>query len=116
MAFREKSRRNVQPLLDPGEEIQAIFGAQTGPIFFSIRFVLIVATDRRIVVVRSSLWRPTSANGVLATFARVTRLGPVSGLSWGRIELGGVGYWVNRRFHKDVRAADAAGPLGPLAG
>jgi hypothetical protein len=40
---------------------------------------------------------------------RATRFGAVSGL-WGSFSIGGVQYWVHRRFQKDVQAADAAIP------
>jgi hypothetical protein len=110
-------RTNVQPLLEPGEQIQSVVRAQTGPspwlgvltylFFFFIKYVLIVATDRRIAVVRSGMWSQAGAKEILETHARETRLGPVTGSVWARLQLGGTRYWVHRRFFKDVEAADA---------
>jgi hypothetical protein len=44
---------------------------------------------------------------LLGTFPRDTRFGKVSGI-FGKIELGGTKYYVHKRFHKEVEAADAA--------
>ncbi len=92
--------------------------AQTGPspwlgvltylFFFFVKYVLIVATDRRVLVVKSGMWSQAGAKEILATFPRETRVGPVQGTVWGRIELGGTRYWVHRRFFRDVEAADSA--------
>jgi hypothetical protein len=116
LGFRARAQESVQRFLEPGEEVQAIFGAQTGPspyflflayIFvFWFKYFLVVVTDRRILLARASIWRTTQAQEVVATYPRETRLGPVSGL-WGKIELGGNRYWVHKRFHSDVAAADA---------
>ena len=56
MALRDKLAARVQPLLEPGEQVQAVFVTQTGPspywvllttlIFFTVKRRIIVATDR----------------------------------------------------------------------
>ena len=117
MAIRDKLRRNAEPHLESGEQIQSIFTAQTGPnpylsiltylVFFWIKYYAIAATDRRIVVFRASALRPSKIKSVAETFPRETRLGDMKGL-WDKFELGGQRYWVHKRFHKDVEAADAA--------
>lgn len=124
MAIRDKLRENAQPHLEPGEQIQSIFTAQTGPnpylsilsylVFFWIRFYAIAATDRRLVVFRASALRPSKIKSLAETFPRETRLGEMKGL-WDKFELGGTRYWVHKRFHKDVEAADAALPASPTA-
>lgn len=116
MALRDKIRQNSQPFLEPGETVQAAFNAQTGPspylslllylFLFWVRMYLVVVTDRRILVIRSSTWKPSSARSVEAVLPRDTRLGPLSGL-WAKRELNGQGFWIHKRFHKDVAAADA---------
>jgi hypothetical protein len=120
MALRDKLRRNAEPRLEQGETVQAVFAAQTGPspyflflsyiFFFWMRYVVVAATDRRIVVFKSSVWRPSTVGEPIETFSRETRLGPPGGGLWHKLELGGTRYWVHRRFFKDVRAADEAAP------
>jgi hypothetical protein len=117
MALRDKLKRNVQPLLEPGETIQSVFNAQTGPnpylilvtylFFFWIRYVVVAVTDRRILVLKSSIWRPAAVKELLETFPRETPLS-VSGGVWSRLQLGDRRYWVHRRFFKDVQAAETA--------
>lgn len=117
MALRDKLAARVQPLLEPGEQVQTVFLTQTGPspywvlvttlIFFAVKRRIIVATDRAIVVIRAGTMSGTSAKEVLARLPRATRLGPVSGM-WAKIEVNGEQQWVHRRFHRDVASADAA--------
>jgi hypothetical protein len=124
MGIRDKIRKHVQPHLEPGETIQAVFAAQTGPspyfafltylIFFWTKYFVIAVTDKRILVFRSGMWRPSAAKQVTATLPRNTPLGPTSGL-WSRLDLGGTRYWVHMRFKKDVEAANAAAPATAIA-
>ena len=117
MALRDKLAARVQPLLEPGEQVQAVFVTQTGPspywvllttlIFFTVKRRIIVATDRAVVVVRAGTMSGTTAKEVLARLPRATRFGPVSGM-WSKIVVNGEQQWVHKRFHGDVAAADAA--------
>lgn len=119
MGIRKKLEKNVQPHLEPGETLQAVFPAQgginpwliifTGYLLFMwlAKYVIIAVTDKRIVVFKASPLATTKPKEVLGTFPRDTRFGSVSGI-WGKIELGGTKYYVHRRFHKEVEAADAA--------
>ena len=76
MALRDKLAARVQPLLEPGEQVQEVALSQTGPspylaiitylIFFAVKRRIIVATDRAIVIVRAGAWTGTSAKEVLA--------------------------------------------------
>ena len=119
MGIRDKLRKRIEPKLDSGETLQEVFLAQTGPspylafltylFFFWVKYWAIAVTDRRIVVFRTSVWRPSAVRDAAATFPRETQLGQPSGL-WARIELGGTRYWVHKRFHKDVEAAGAGSP------
>jgi hypothetical protein len=107
----------VQPLLEPGEQVQAVFITQTGPspywvlvttlIFFAVKRRIIVATDRAIVIVRAGAMSGTSAKEVMARLPRGTRLGPASGM-WAKISVNGEQQWVHKRFHGDIARADAA--------
>ena len=118
MAIRDKIVRNAQPYLEPGETVQAVFPATGGPspyflfltylMFFWMKYVVVVVTDRRILLLKTSAFATTKPKELLGTYPRETRLGPVSGL-WGTINLGGK-YYVHKRFHSDVNAADAAAP------
>ena len=117
MAIRDKLEQNVQPHLEPGETVQAAFPATGGLspwflvltylFFFLMKYVIVVATDRRILLLKASILGTTKPKEVLGTFPRETKLGPVSGI-YAKINLGGTTYYVHRRFHGDVKAADAA--------
>lgn len=117
MALRDKLRERVQPLLEPAEQIQSAFLAQTGPnprfmfltwlVLFWTKYDVIAVTDQRIAVFRASWLRPAKPKKLVASYPRDTKLGGASGGLWRSIELGGVKYWVHSRFRKDVGAADA---------
>ena len=119
MALREKLASRAQPFLEPGEQVQQIFPTQVGPnpwmipaigpiiVMLVSKIRVIAVTDRGIVVLNSSKLsaKPT---GLLQRLPRQTRLGPVEGKVWAKINVGGERHWVHRRFHKDAQAADAA--------
>jgi hypothetical protein len=119
VALRDNLRNRIQPLLEPGEQIQTVFPAQSGmsPYFYFVtwllaflcKYVVIAATDRRIVVARASAWRPTYPKEILETHQRQTRIGLAGGGLWSKFELGGTRYWVHRRFRKDAQAVDGSG-------
>jgi hypothetical protein len=117
MAIRDKLRSNAAHLLQPGETIQAVFCAQTVSQYFALISVwiivlsnayrVVVVTDRRIMVCRSGRFTVTPVKAIETELPRSTRIGDPSGLWWPCTTLGRKLY-VNRRFHKDVREADAA--------
>src|SRR5436853_4933956 len=117
MSLREKLRERVQPLLEPGENVQSVFLAQQGPspywgflsslVFFLQKYYVVAVTDRRIAFFRSGAWTPAKPRGLDKTFPRETRFGDPHGL-WQKLELGGERFWVHTRFHKDLQAADGA--------
>src|SRR5579859_7221990 len=117
MALRDKLRANAAHLLQPGETIQAVFCAQTVSAYFALISVwiivfsnayrVVVVTDRRILVCRAGRLMPAKVKGPDRELPRGTRFGEPNGLWWPCDSLGGRLY-VHRRFHKDVRAADAA--------
>ena len=128
MALRDKLAERVQPLLEPGEQVQEVALSQTGPspylaiitylIFFAVKRRIIVATDRAIVVVRAGALTGTSAKEVLVRLPRATRIGPLSGL-WAKAEVNGEKQWIHKRFHGDIARADSvavAGAAAPTAG
>lgn len=120
MALREKLRERAQPHLEPGEEIQSVFLAQTGPTpwlagaigaliyFFVAKYRVVVVTDRSIVLLNAGAFVPTKPKGVFARLPRNTQLGPYEAKVWGKVVLGDTRHWVHRRFKGDVEAADAA--------
>jgi hypothetical protein len=117
VAVRDKMRANAAHLLQPGETIQAVFGAQTKSqylamltywiLFFTNTYRVVVVTDRRILVCRSGRLTMTPVHEVLRELPRSTRIGPPSGLWW-RCATLGERLYIHKRFHKDVNAADAA--------
>lgn len=118
MALRDKLRERVQPLLEPGEEIQQVFLAQSGPnpnlvfvtylVTWFSKFWVVAVTDRAVVVCRASLFGPARPKAVAERLPRETKIGPVGGALWARTNLPGGKTWVHRRFFHDVQAADAA--------
>ena len=121
MAIRNKMRDNAAPLLEPGESIQAVFGAQTTSQYWILvslwiivlrkAYRVVVVTDRRILVCQSGRFRMSPVNGVLRELPRDTRIGPATGL-WYRTEALGERLYIGKNFHKDVAAADALLPAG----
>jgi hypothetical protein len=119
MAIRDKLSKNAAPLLQPGEVIQATFPAQTTSQYFALisywiiifknAYRVVVVTDRRILVCSSGRVTMTPVKEVLRELPRATRIGPASGL-WYKTEALGERLYVNKRFHKDIAAADAAIP------
>ena len=117
MALRDKLRSNAAHLLQPGETIQAVFCAQTVSAYFALisywiiilsnAYRVVVVTDRRIMVCRSGRFTITPVKSVENEVPRSTRIGEPSGLWWPCDTLGQKLY-IHRRFHKDVREADAA--------
>jgi hypothetical protein len=117
MAIRDTMRKNAAPLLQEGETVQAVFGAQTVSqywVFVSYWIIaiknayrVVVVTDRRILVCTSGRFRTTPVKGVERELPRSTRIGQPSGLWW-KCESLGEKLYVHKRFHKDVVAADAA--------
>ncbi len=116
MAYRDRLKRKVTPLLEPGETPQFVFIARAGShtLLFSTTGLLgvflakprvVAVTDRAIVVMQANL-NGTSPTKVLARLPRKSQIGPVKGL-WARINLDGTKLWVGKGWHEDVRAADA---------
>lgn len=87
----------VAPHLEPGEQIQTGFIAQTGSLIFTARVWIIVVTDRAILVVR---------RGHAHRFRRDVLLGEPTGM-YHAIQLDRA-YRVHRQYYKEVAAADAA--------
>jgi hypothetical protein len=118
VAIRDKLRANAQHVLQPGETIQSVFCAQTTSQYFALlsywiilftnAYRVVVVTDRRILVCSSGRLRMTPVNEVLRELPRNTQIGPASGLWWKSQSLGEQLY-INKRFHKDIAAADNNG-------
>lgn len=115
MGVREKLQKNAQPLLQPGETVQAVFAAQSTSQWFAlISFWIIVVrnsyrsvivTDRRILVCQGGRLTLGAIKGVLRELPRATRIGPAGGL-WYKTDALGEKLYVHKRFHKDIAAAD----------
>lgn len=117
---RDKLRRNAQPFLQPGEEIQALIEAWTFnphlallymPVMYLGKpFRAIVVTDRRILVFRVGGFHPSRLS-VFDEFPRNTALGPASGRVYFRTTALGRPLYIFPAFFDEIAAADAA--LGP---
>lgn len=124
MAIRDNMRNSSAEFLNPGETIQAVFPGQTASVLVATlmqqfglvgglalmsfnKYRIFAVTDQRILVLDAGKLRMSKARGVVAELPRGTRLGPPDGV-WHKIEVGQETIRVNRRFYKDVRAADEA--------
>ena len=125
MAIRDKMRENAAHLIQSGETIQQVIGAQTTSaywalltywvIIFKSAYRVVVVTDRRILVCRSGRLSVTKVNEVVNELPRHTQIGPASGL-WYKCETLGERLYIHKRFHKDIAQADAARLSGTPAG
>lgn len=120
-AIRDKVIQHAQPLLEPGEQIQAVIPAQTKSgwlgaigfiwLIFLNRYRPVVVTDRRIAITDSGRWSMAKPTSIVSSVARNTQIGPPSGLWWKCTSLGDPLY-IHKRFHKDVEKADSLRPPG----
>ncbi len=116
MALRDKMMSKVEPYLQPGEQVQAVFGGQKISqwwlllsaliLLFANEYRTVVATDRRIIVFHGSKLSQTTIKSVAGEFPRDTQIGPAKGLWW-KCESLGQPIYVHKRFHKDVEKADS---------
>jgi hypothetical protein len=115
MAIRDKIREGAAAHLEPGEQVQAVFAAQTAsqyllfagfiPFLLVNKYRCVVVTDRRIALFDAGRWSMAKPKALITSLPRATPLGPASGL-WHALELGGEKLRVHKRFHKDVDEAD----------
>jgi hypothetical protein len=116
---QERLTESIKRLLEPGEQYQSVFYAQTGPnprvalliplgpLFVHHRFV--VVTDRNIVLCKCG----KLGHEATAVLARLPREGPVGmaheGVVWGKVMIGGKRYWAQPAnvvaFNRDAFAA-----------
>jgi hypothetical protein len=117
MALRDTMRDSVTPYLKPGEQVQAVIGAQTASqwlaaltgifVFLGFNHYRILAvTPTRILVLDAGKISMKMARGLVMELPRSTRLGPGTGV-WLKIPAGQETLRVHRRFFKDVEAADS---------
>jgi hypothetical protein len=116
MALRDAMRDSAIPVLEPGEPVQAVIGAQTASqyvagiagifVFLGLnRYRILAVTPTRIVVLDAGKTNMKKARGVVTQLPRSTRLGPATGM-WHKIPVNGETLRVHRRFYKDIEAAD----------
>ncbi|MEP7203747.1 MAG: hypothetical protein ABI894_14120 [Ilumatobacteraceae bacterium] len=118
-AIRDKIIENARPLLEPGEQIQAVIPAQTKNGWFGALGIFwlifvnnyrpIIVTDRRIVLTESGRWKMAQPRSIHKSIERNTKIGPGAGIWWKCTSLGEPLY-IHKRFHKDVDKADALLP------
>jgi hypothetical protein len=119
MAIRDKLRASAAAYLQPGEQIQAVFNAQTTSQWFALisfwiilisnAYRVVVVTDHRIVVYQAGRLNTTVIKGVLRELPRATQIGPAHGL-WYRTDVLGEKLYIHKRFAKDVAVADSSLP------
>jgi hypothetical protein len=119
MAIRDKMRANAAHVLQPGEAVESVFAAQTTSQLFALvsywiiilsdAYRVIVVTDRRILVCKSGRFRMTPVKEILREVPRYVQIGPPSGL-WYKTEALGERMYIGKRFHKDIKNADAMAP------
>src|ERR1700733_14961041 len=118
MSLRDAMRESAAQYLQPGEQIQAVLGAQTASpllagltgvfVFLSLnRFRIIAVPPARIVDLDEGKISRKKARGIVTELPRSTRLGPGTG-DWHRLPVGAETLRVHRRFFKDLDTADAA--------
>ena len=116
MALRDTMRESAAQYLAPGEQIQAVIGAQTASqwlaaltgifVFLGFNHYRILAvTPTRIVVLDAGKASMKKARGVVMELPRTTQLGPGTGM-WHQIPAGQEKLRVHRRFFKDLDTAD----------
>jgi hypothetical protein len=117
MALRDTMRDSAAQYLQPGEQVQAVIGAQTASqwlaaltgifVFLGLnKYRILAVTPDRIVVLDAGKTSMKKARGVVMELPRSTRLGPATGL-WHRIPAGDETLRVHRRFFKDLESADS---------
>jgi hypothetical protein len=117
MALRDTMAESAAQYLRPGEQIQAVIGAQTASqwvaaltgifVFLGLNHYRILAvTPNRILVLDAGKTSMKKARGVVVELPRSTRLGPGTGL-WHQIPAGNETLRVHRRFFKDIETADS---------
>ena len=122
MALRDTMRSSAAQYLQPGEQVQAVIGAQTASqwlaaltgifVFLGFNHYRILAvTPTRIVVLDAGKVSMSKARGVVMELPRSTRLGPGTGL-WHQIPAGQETLRVHRRFFKDLETADNFAAVG----
>lgn len=124
MKIRDKIIANAQPFLEPGEQVQAAFAAQTFSqywallsyfiVLFKNAYRSVVVTDRRIVVLNTGKWSTTKAKEIRMVLPRNTTIGPAGGL-WYVTDALGEKLYVHKRFHKDIEVADQLRSAAPVA-
>jgi hypothetical protein len=118
MAVRDTMQASAAPYLQPGETVQAVFGAQTASqwlaaltgvfVFLGLnRYRIVVVTPSRILVLDAGKASMAKAKGLVTELPRSTTLGPPTGL-WHVIPAGEEKLRVHRRFFKDIEAADSS--------
>jgi hypothetical protein len=119
MALRDKLRERAQPFLEPGEQVQAVFLAQTGPTpwlagafgaiiyMFIAKYRVVVVTDRGIVLLKAGAWSPAKPKELVKRLPR-QGLGPFSAKVFQKVMLDGERHWVHRRFKDDVDSTGTA--------
>jgi hypothetical protein len=102
MSIQDRMRRLATPYLEPGETIDAVFGAGGQTIK-----VVVVATNQRIVVFNASQQMLVNIKGIRNELPRNTTFGKPHGALY-PVPMIDPNYVVGHHYYKDIIAADAA--------
>ncbi len=143
MSITDRAMQRVAPLLEPGEQLETVIPATSGPapaglttdltlfhsigvdsiasdafarLLFKTRYHVIAVTDRAFAVFSSRLWSPYKPVALQTRFPRNIALPQPGGALelWGAIGLDKP-YYVHKTFFKNVEAANAALATNPVA-
>ena len=117
MALRDKLKERVQPMLEPGEQVQQVFMAQTASPYWAVisywilifknGYRIVAVTDRSIVTFKAGGFMPSKPKSIVSRSPRAP-IGPLSGMLWGKAIVGGEQLWISKRFFGDVSTANAS--------
>ncbi len=117
--LRDRLTAQAGPLLESGEQVQAVIWGQvirpTSGVYASVRILtsstspyrVIVATDRRMLMCPGGRWTKTLRPEVLSELPREATLGPPRGL-WHHTDALGERIYIQRSFFDEIAKADAA--------
>ena len=99
-------------MLEPGEQIESVFLAQTASPYWALvsywiliikgGYRIVAVTDRGVVTFKSGAWTPAKPKKLLQRSPRAP-IGPLDGKLWGKAVIGGEQMWIAKRFFGDVR-------------
>lgn len=119
MGLQDTLARRVQGFVEPGERIEQVVMARTGPspwwsgilgigfLLGMTQYRLLVVTDRNVLVLSAGGLNGTVPKEMIRRLRRPTTVGPMSGL-WAKVRIANEDLWVHKRFQAGLTRADHA--------